>query len=85
MEVGGGAGRGRMAHQLRRGRRRRRRPREETAKMERRGRRAPELPSSSSGQGWGGFERRLQAAASTGGFELRWRLRAAAAALTGGG
>jgi hypothetical protein len=51
-----------MAHQLRRGRRWRRRPREETAETELRGRRAPELPPSSSGRGWGGFEWRLQAA-----------------------
>jgi hypothetical protein len=58
---------------------------EETAETERRGRRAPELPPSSSGRGWGGFERRLQAAALTGGFERRWRLRVAAAASTGGG
>jgi hypothetical protein len=74
-----------MAHQLRRGRKQRRRPREETAETERKGRRAPELPTSSSGRGWGGFERRLQAAASTGGFELRWWLRAAAAALINDG
>jgi hypothetical protein len=75
-EVGSGAGRGRMAHQLRRGRRRRRRPREEMAETERRGRRAPELPSSSSGRGWGGFERRLRPAASScdGGFKRRRRL-----------
>jgi hypothetical protein len=45
----------------------------------------PELPPSSSGRGWGGFERRLQAAASSGGFELQRWLRAVAVALTGSG